>query len=131
MTEAVALEGFVELTETLTRARLTAQPDDAVGAAAHAYSAYALDNPALYDAMFTRANRLTFSAADTPTPLSSAYAELRAAVSTIQTGQDIDTLTEVFWAALHGLVTLGRNHRLRSHHHAEQIELLIAQFAGR
>jgi AcrR family transcriptional regulator len=54
--EAVALEGFGELAETLRAARLrSAAPDDEVGRVAAAFSDFAANNPALYNAMFTRA----------------------------------------------------------------------------
>jgi AcrR family transcriptional regulator len=126
--EAVALDGFGELAEALRAARRAAgAPQAAVGRVAHAFSAFAAENPALYDAMFTRATRLRFSAEDTPAPLSAAFAELREAVAPIAGGRDVDTLTEVLWAALHGLATLGRNDRLRPGRDTDRIELLIAQ----
>lgn len=130
LVEAIALEGFGELAETLGEARRHAAPEEAVGAVARAYSTYAAGNPALYDAMFTRATRLRFAAEDTAAPLSDAYAELRAAVATIAGGQDVDTLTEVLWAALHGLTTLGRNDRLRPGHDTDRTDLLVARFRG-
>jgi AcrR family transcriptional regulator len=130
LVEAIALEGFGELAETLGEARRQAAPEDAVGAVASAYSTYATENPALYDAMFTRATRLRFGAEDTAAPLSTAYAELRAAVATIAGGRDVDTLTEVLWAALHGLTTLSRNDRLRPGYDTDRIDLLVAQFRG-
>jgi AcrR family transcriptional regulator len=127
--DAVALEGFGELTETLRAARRSSiAPDDELGRVATAYSRFAAKNPALYDAMFTRPTRLHFGAADTPTPLTEAFSELREAVATIATTRDVDTLTEVVWAALHGLATLGRNDRLRPGHDADRIEVLVAQF---
>ena len=123
--EAVALEGFGELAETLSAARRGAgAPEEALGRVAHAYSSFATENPALYDAMFTRATRLRFGAEDTPVPLSAAFAELREAVATVVSGRDVDTLTEVLWAALHGLTTLGRNDRLRPGRDTDRIELL-------
>ena len=90
-----------------------AAPDDAVGVVARAYSSYAAENPALYGAMFTRATQLRFGPENAAVPLSTAYAELRAAVATIAGERDAGTLTEVLWAALNGLTTLGRNGRLR------------------
>ncbi len=42
--------------------------------------------------------------------------------------RDADTLTEVLWAALHGLTTLGCNGRLRPGHDTDRIDLLVAQF---
>jgi len=128
LVEAIALEGFGELAEALGEARRHAAPEEAVGAVARAYSTYATENPALYDAMFTRATRLHFGAEDAVAPLSSAYAELRAAAAAIAGERDIETLTEVLWGALHGLTTLSRNDRLRPHHGIDRLDLLLAQF---
>ncbi len=127
---AVASEGFGELAEALraARRRSSALPDDEVGRVAAAFSDFAATNPALYDAMFTRSTQLRFAADDTAAPLRQAFSELRGAVATIAAGRDIDTLTEVLWAALHGLVTLSRNDRLRPGHEADRIEVLLAQF---
>ena len=41
---------------------------------------------------------------------------------------DVDTLTEVVWGALHGLIVLSRDGRLRAGLDADRIELLVAQF---
>ncbi|MUK01338.1 TetR family transcriptional regulator [Vibrio cholerae] len=131
LAEAVALEGFSELTEALRRARSTSEggKESEAGAVARAYCTFAAENSALYDAMFTRATRLPFHADDAPNPLTTAYAELRAAVSTFAGDRDVDTLTEVFWAALHGLITLQRADRLRSTHSLKQLDLLVRQFS--
>ena len=127
--EAVALEGFGELAYTLGAARRgDGPPQLALSRVAHAFSSFAAENPALYDAMFTRATRLRFGASDTPAPLAAAFAELREAVDTVAGGRDVDTLTEVLWAALHGLTTLARNDRLRPGRDTDRIELLVAQF---
>jgi len=128
LVEAIALEGFGELAEALGEARRHAAPGEALGAVARAYSTYATENPALYDAMFTRATRLRFGAEDSVAPPSTAYAELRAAAAAIAGERDIDTLTEVLWGALHGLTTLSRNDRLRPHHGIDRLDLLLAQF---
>jgi hypothetical protein len=95
---------------------------------AHAYSTFAADNPVLYDAMFTRATRLRFGGEDTPGELRAGFAELREAVANVAGEQNVDTLTEVLWAALHGVTTLGRSDRLRPGRDTERIELLVAQF---
>jgi AcrR family transcriptional regulator len=127
--EAVALEGFAELAETLGAARRgAAVPEEGLGRVAHAFSTFATENPALYDAMFSRATRLRFGAEDTPAPLSAGFAELREAVAAVAGGPDVDTLTEVLWAALHGLTTLGRNDRLRPGRETDRVELLVTQF---
>ncbi len=127
--EAVALEGFGEFAEVLGAARRgAAGSDEALGRVAHAFNGFATENSALYDAMFTRATRLRFGAEDTPAPLTAAFAELREAVAAVVVGQDVDTLTEVLWAALHGLITLGRGDRLRPGRETDRIELLVNQF---
>ncbi len=130
LVEAIALDGFGELAVSLGDARRQAAPQDTLGAVARAYSTFINENPAVYDAMFTRATRLRFGAEDTAAPLSAAYGELRAAVATIAGERDVDILTEVLWAALHGLATLGRNDRLPPGHDAERIDLLVAQFCA-
>ena len=127
--EAVALEGFGELAVTLRAARRrSAEHDDEVGRVAAAFSGFAATNPALYEAMFTRSTRLPFGADDTPTPLVEAFTEVREAVATVAGARDVDTVTEVLWAALHGLVMLSRDDRLRPGHDADRIEVLVAQF---
>ncbi len=127
--EAVALEGFGELAETLRTARGAGQPEEALSRVAHAYSRFANENPALYDAMFTRATRLRFGGTEnTPVQLRAGFAELREAVARVAGGRNVETLTEVLWAALHGLTTLGRSDRLRPGRVAERLELLVAQF---
>jgi hypothetical protein len=78
--------------------------------------------------MIVRATRLRFAADDTPAPLAAAFAQLREVVATVAS-QDVETLTEVVWAALHGLTTLARNDRLRPGRDADRIGLLVAQFA--
>jgi len=128
--EAIAVEGFGELADVLHAARTDAGATQCpLRPLARAYISFARDNPALYDAMFIRATKLRFAAADTPAPLVAAFAELREGVATVAAGRDVDTLTELFWAALHGLITLARGGRLRPEHEAERVELLAAQFA--
>ena len=78
--------------------------------------------------MFTRATTLHFAAADTPSELAAAFAELRVAVTAVAGERDLDTLTEVLWAALHGLVTLDRSGRLRTEYQTDHVDLLVAQF---
>jgi AcrR family transcriptional regulator len=127
--EAVAIDGFGELTEALRGVGAPAgTPEDEFRRIAHAYIDFARDNPALYDAMFTRATTLHFAADDTPPQLLTAFAGLRSAVQAISDQSDVDTITEVVWAALHGLATLSRSGRLRPEQEFERIELLADQF---
>jgi AcrR family transcriptional regulator len=129
---AVALEGFAELAETLRTARAGAgAPKAVLGRVAQAYRRFAAENPALYDAMFTRATHLRFGGTDdTPIQLKEAFAELRDTLADVAGTRDLETLTEVLWAALHGLTTLGRSKRLRSGRDAERVDLLTAQFSN-
>jgi AcrR family transcriptional regulator len=130
--EAVALEGFGELTEALRAARRDSPtPADQVARVAAAFSDFAAGNTALYDAMFTRSTRLHFGGTDeTPTPLIEAFAELREAVAAVAGTRDVDTLTEVVWAALHGLVELSRSGRLRPGYDADRLRILVEQVRG-
>ena len=43
--------------------------------------------------------------------------------------RDADTLTEVVWAALHGLVTLDRSGRLRPEYRVARVDLLVSAFS--
>jgi hypothetical protein len=79
--------------------------------------------------MFIRATTLRFADPDSPPELIAAFAELREAVSAVAGTRDTDTLTEVLWAALHGLVTLDRNGRLRPDRQSGRVDLLVAEFA--
>jgi AcrR family transcriptional regulator len=128
---AAALEGFAELADVLAKAHAGRRvPRAVLKRIVDAYLDFADANPALYDAMFTRATTLRFAAADTPAQLSAAFSQLRDAVSAVAPGQDVDTLTEVFWAALHGLVTLARGGRLRTGHDSARVERLVDKFCG-
>src|ERR1700739_640185 len=67
---SVAVQGFGELAEVLAAARNGATDGrDAWARVAHAFLRFAHDNPALFDAMFTRATTLPFAADDTPPEL--------------------------------------------------------------
>ena len=127
--EAIAVERFAELAGVLRGACADAGQCP-LRPMAHAYLDFARNNPALYDAMFIRATKLRFAADDTPAPLVAAFAELRDGIATVAHGRDVDTLTELLWAALHGLITLARGGRLRPEYEAERVELLAAQFSG-
>jgi AcrR family transcriptional regulator len=130
--DAVAIDGFGELAEAIGAARSDADPaGDAMTRIARAYLDFARDNPAVYDAMFTRATTLHFGAENTPPQLTAAFAELRQAVGLVADQQDADALTEVLWAALHGLVTLGRTGRLRPGYDSDRLQLLVKQFTSR
>jgi AcrR family transcriptional regulator len=123
---SVAIQGLGELAGALSAARAAATDGrDALTRVAHAFTGFARDNPALFDAMFSRATTLPFAAETTPAELNAAFAELRAAVEMVAGPRDPDTLAEVLWAALYGLVTLDRTGRLRPGHRDRRIHLLV------
>ena len=129
MPSRVAIDGFGELAEAMGAARSDADSaDGALTRVAHAYLDFARDNPAVYDAMSTRASTLHFATQDVPPQLAAAFAELRHAVGLRTDEEDVDMLTEVFWAALHGLATLSRGGRLRGGHDTDRLRLLVEQF---
>src|SRR6201998_689372 len=127
---AVAVQGFGELADALRAARGgAAEGADALARGAHAFLGIAHHNTGLFGAIFPRAPPLHFAAEATPAELHTAFAELRAAVDTVAGSRDADTLTEVLWAALHGLITLDRGGRLRPEHRAARVDLLVAAFS--
>ena len=127
---AVAVQGFGELADALSSARSGATDGrHALARVAHAFIGFAHDNPALFDAMFTRATTLRFAAPETPAELNAAFTELRGAVDLVAGTRDTDTLAEVVWAALHGLVTLDRSGRLRPEYRVARVDLLVSAFS--
>jgi AcrR family transcriptional regulator len=128
--EAVALESFEELTAALRQAREEAGSGRALSAVTEAYLVFAEQHPALYDAMFTRSTRLPFAKPGTPGALRAAFAELSTSVAPVANARDPETLTEVFWASLHGLVALQRSGRLRPDEGARRRRVLIESIEG-
>ncbi|PND59602.1 TetR family transcriptional regulator [Mycobacterium sp. ENV421] len=129
--DAVAVDGFGELAQAIRAAHsTTADAGASLERVAHAYLDFARDNPAVYDAMFTRATGLRFAADDTPPELEAAFGEVRRAVAAVAGDRDADTLTEVFWAAVHGLVALSRAGRLRAGYDADRVRLLVDEFTA-
>ncbi|WP_328390157.1 TetR/AcrR family transcriptional regulator [Nocardia sp. NBC_00416] len=110
---AVAEDGIGELAAAMGRARAACStPSTALAAVAGAYSDFAAEKPALYDAMFAMTTDLKFGP-DAPQPLRDAFAELVAVFAPFAGGDDVETLTETGWSVLHGLATLERGGRLR------------------
>jgi AcrR family transcriptional regulator len=123
---AVAVEGFAQIAAELKAARATAADDRAaLAAVVKAYVDFAERRPALYDAMFTQSVDLQFAHAETPAALREGFDALREALRPFADG---DEHTEVFWAALHGLVTLMRGGRLPRATHDRRIALLLSRY---
>jgi AcrR family transcriptional regulator len=123
---AVALEGFADLAAELCAARQDA--DDALAAVSAAYLSFAQRRPALYDAMFSRSVDLPFATPEAPAALHAGFNELVEAIRPHAGDDDLGLLTELFWAALHGLAMLTRSGRLPHGQHDRRLELLLARF---
>ncbi|WP_370948654.1 TetR/AcrR family transcriptional regulator [Amycolatopsis sp. cg5] len=127
---AAAVEGCAELAVILRKARVEGSTArQAMAALARAYVGFSDEKPALYDAMFTLPTELRFGGPDAPQPLKDAFGELLAIVGPVAGDRDLETLTETFWAALHGIVTLNRNGRQRTAQREARLALLVEQFA--
>lgn len=124
---AVAVEGFAELAAVIGNA---ASPSidqrTALTKVAMAYLDFASSNPALYEAMFTMPTGLDYATTDTRQELKDAFAALAAVVAPVN--NDIELVTETFWATLHGLAALERSGRIRRSAREERVGLLSHQF---
>lgn len=111
---AVAVRGFADLAAALTAARTAVdRPPEMWPAVMTAYLDFAYANPEIYDAMFAYTPDLTLGAEQVPETVAATFDELRAALAPLAAGRDPDTLTELGWSLLHGLVMLTRGGRLR------------------
>ncbi|MEU9417003.1 TetR/AcrR family transcriptional regulator [Streptomyces sp. NPDC048272] len=128
---AVALEGAAEMAAALRAAASAAAGRRArVAALARAYLGFAERNPAVYDAMFQLDGGLAFADEKTPEPLKDAFAALLETLGEVAgEGVHPGLFTEVFWAALHGLVTLTRAGRLPVEDAERRAELLVDRLA--
>lgn len=121
---AVALLGFRELTSAIRQAaHETRSHRIAPERAALAYLAFARDQPALYEAMFTLSAGLRFAKPETRSELREAFAALAAVVGSSKC--DVELATETFWAALHGVAELERSNRIRHTARTERVKLII------
>jgi AcrR family transcriptional regulator len=124
---AVALEAFTEVAGIMRAAREGAEdPRAALRAVAEAYLAYAIEHPALYEAMFVRPLGIPFGTAETPEQLRSGFGELVGVVAPFVPEPDAETATEVLWSGLHGLATLGAAGRLRPDHARARLDAFLA-----
>ncbi|MEU8185459.1 TetR/AcrR family transcriptional regulator [Micromonospora sp. NPDC049044] len=125
---AVAVCAFADLAADLAEAHAeaTGSPEGAWPAVATAYLDFAYTNPEVYDAMLALTPDLALGVDGVPAAPRAVFAELRAALTPLAEGRDPDTLAEVGWSLLHGVVMLTRGGRLRPEGQEER-EVLIAQ----
>jgi AcrR family transcriptional regulator len=117
--DAVVIEAAAELAAELATNEVSPR------ARMQAYLTFAANNPRAYEAMFSLPLGLTFASKSTPAPLRKAFANLRAVFP------DSDgTRTEIAWATLHGLATLGAGDRLREHEGSARFELAHAMLTA-
>ncbi|MBI0311688.1 WHG domain-containing protein [Streptomyces javensis] len=102
----------------------------AVAALTDAYVDFAERNPALYDAMFLLDTGLPFADEATPAPLREAFETLVDTLGDIAGPAD-PALFEIFWSALHGLVSLTRSGRLPRQEASRRLGVLVDRFAER
>ncbi|MFS2223840.1 TetR/AcrR family transcriptional regulator [Pantoea sp. B65] len=121
---AVALQGFGELAEALSKTAESAKSSDAsIKSVAYAYLDFALSRPALYEAMFVLPSELLFAQSDTKPQLKAAFSVLVETVSPY--GGVPQDVAETYWAALHGLSELERSGRIRSESRDRRVNILV------
>ena len=122
---AVAVEGFRELAVALRQAADESDDRrDSIRNVALAYLAFASRHPALYEAMFTMPTGLRFAVSDTKSELRDAFMALAAVVW--PSGSDVDVVTEIFWATLHGFAELERSGRIRPSARDQRVALVVS-----
>jgi AcrR family transcriptional regulator len=113
--KAVAIEGFGEMAGALEQA--TTGQDEPLTAVADRYWRFARDAPALYELMFQHRLDIAFAKESTPPEARRAFEVLRRAIASRGglEGVELDTelLAEVWWASLHGVVSLALSNRVR------------------
>ncbi|MHC1557774.1 TetR/AcrR family transcriptional regulator [Actinomycetospora sp. C-140] len=123
---AVALEGFVDLTQRCRAALGRKRGRRAIEAVAVAYLDFGREHPAVYEAMFQEPIDAEFARDDTRAELRAGFDVLADAI-----GDDGDgTATEVFWSALHGVTLLERAGRVRPRHRTRRVADLASRFAA-
>ncbi|MFD7653319.1 TetR/AcrR family transcriptional regulator [Actinosynnema sp. NPDC059797] len=122
---AVALDGFAELATHLRRARQAAEPGQALRAVCRAYLAFAIERPALYQAMFTLPTDLKFASAETPPPMRACFDEFVHCFRSDNERREL--FAEVTWSALHGMAVLADSGRIPAAGQEERLDFLVTR----
>lgn len=126
---AVAIAGFSEIAAALRQAAQgSSSARNRLEKVAMAYLAFAREQPAMYEAMFTMPTGLGFAETGSQPELRDAFSALAAAV--IPAGGDVEIATETFWATLHGLAELERSDRIKPDARAERVALIVRGLLG-
>jgi AcrR family transcriptional regulator len=123
---AVAIEGFQELGLALEKARKRVKRGSTVESVAAAYLEFAASSPALYEVMFSLSLNVPFGDAATPPELRFAFSQILG----LFPGQSskAEVLSELFWAALHGVAELSRTRRFPPSRQKERVRTLVELF---
>jgi AcrR family transcriptional regulator len=124
---AIATEGFQEMGLAMEQARKQVKRGSAVKSIADAYLEFAASSPATYEAMFSLGLSVPFGEAATPPELRFAFSQFLE----IFQGQSSrpEVMSELFWAALHGIAELLRTKRFPPMRQNERVRLLVNLFS--
>ncbi len=126
---AIAIEGFQEMSLALEKARKRRGGRNPVGAVAAAYLQFAASSPALYEVMFSFSLGIPFDEAATPPELRSAFSYLLALFQGHSSKPEV--LSELLWASLHGIAELTRTRRLPRSRQKDRVGALVELFTSR
>jgi AcrR family transcriptional regulator len=124
---AVATEGFQELGLAMEQARKQVRRGSAVKSLADAYLEFAASSPALYEAMFSLSLSVPFGEAATPPELRFAFSQFLELFEGQSSRPEV--LSELFWAALHGIAELTRTSRFPPSRQKERVKTLVDLFS--
>ena len=125
---AVAIEGFQELGLAMEQARKHVKRGSATKSLADAYLEFAASSPALYEAMFSLSLSVPFGEAATPPELQFAFSQILELFE--GQGPKSEVLSELFWAALHGIAELTRTKRFPPSRQKERVRTLVELFSS-
>ncbi|AXC15290.1 Transcriptional regulator, TetR family [Acidisarcina polymorpha] len=125
---AVAIEGFQELGVALEKARKRVKRGSTVETVAATYLEFAASSTALYEVMFSLGLSVPFDEAATPPEMRFAFSQL---LELFQgQGSKPEVLSELFWAALHGIAELTRTKRFPRSRQKERVRALVELFTS-
>jgi AcrR family transcriptional regulator len=126
--DAVAIEGFQEMGLALEEARKRTKRGSAIQSVAIAYLEFSASSPALYQAMFSLSLSVRFDDPTTPPELRFAFSQLLALFQ--QQSSNPEVLSELFWAALHGIAELTRTKRFPPSRQKQRVRTLVELFTA-
>ena len=123
---AVAIEGFEELGLALEKARKRVKRGNTVESVVAAYLGFAASSPALYEVMFSLSLSVPFGDAATPAEMRFAFSQILELFQGQSSKSEV--LSELFWAAIHGIAELTRTRRFPRSRQKERMKKLVELF---